>query len=526
MIPYLRRIVDIGLDLFRIDLRSLALFRIGLGLIIIGDLIVRVGSLTAHYSDYGILPRGVYLTQFEHQKWYYSIHYLSGEPAIIALLFILAGIFALGYTLGYKTKTCAILSFIFLVSLQNRNDLVLHGGDAYLRVLLFWSLFLPLSSKWSLDNWRLNRPYNKINSIVTFGSLAILVQIVLFYVSTGLLKNHSVWTTHFTAVYYALNLDHFTAPLGLEIAKYNRVTKLLTILTLHIEKYGMILMFIPFFTQQLRLLGVIIFIGFHIGIHLTMDLGIFHYVCLSALFLFLPSCFWDTLLVHYKTRLATITFFNKVFNHKGEFSNYIKKFIPRTTFAEITITTDYSQSSRLKNKTKKFYNRCLQGFAAFLIIYVILWNLRELDSSFEKYLSYEHNWIARVLRIDQRWELFSPYPMIDDGWFIVSAHLNDDTQIDLFRNGSPVTYTKPKLVSADYKDERWQKYMIQLWYLDNFEHRKYYLDYLYRSWGGENNKDIKINKIELIYMLEKTPPMGREHAMPEKVYLLERSYEN
>ncbi|NET13417.1 MAG: hypothetical protein F6K08_11435, partial [Okeania sp. SIO1H6] len=41
--------------LFGLDLRSLALFRIGLALIIITDLIIRAGDLTAHYSDAGVL---------------------------------------------------------------------------------------------------------------------------------------------------------------------------------------------------------------------------------------------------------------------------------------------------------------------------------------------------------------------------------------------------------------------------------------------------------------------------------------
>jgi hypothetical protein len=36
------------------DLRSLALFRIGLALVVLTDLFIRFGNLTAHYSDVGV----------------------------------------------------------------------------------------------------------------------------------------------------------------------------------------------------------------------------------------------------------------------------------------------------------------------------------------------------------------------------------------------------------------------------------------------------------------------------------------
>ncbi len=49
---------------YGLDLRSLALFRIGLAALILGDLIWRARDLRAFYTDFGVLPRAVLLHRF------------------------------------------------------------------------------------------------------------------------------------------------------------------------------------------------------------------------------------------------------------------------------------------------------------------------------------------------------------------------------------------------------------------------------------------------------------------------------
>ena len=102
--------------LISLDLRSLALFRVCLGLILLADLGIRAGDLHPHYTDAGVLR--------------------ADEIALLV---------------GFYTRAATFLSFVLLLSLHNRNPLVLHGGDSLLRLLLFWSLLLPLGACWSLD---------------------------------------------------------------------------------------------------------------------------------------------------------------------------------------------------------------------------------------------------------------------------------------------------------------------------------------------------------------------------------------
>ena len=62
--------------IFSIDYRSLAAFRIGLALILLCDLFNRSQDLVAHYTDLGVLPRDIYIQQFQ-PVWHWSVHLMG-----------------------------------------------------------------------------------------------------------------------------------------------------------------------------------------------------------------------------------------------------------------------------------------------------------------------------------------------------------------------------------------------------------------------------------------------------------------
>ena len=136
---------------FSLDYRSIAALRIIIGLTLLFDVIQRSTSLIAHYTDLGLLPRSE-LFRIDNYNGYWSLHFINGSPLFISILFIIAGVFALMMIVGYKTRIATIVSFIMLISIHNRNPMVLQGGDVALRVILFWMIFMPLSNRFSLDN--------------------------------------------------------------------------------------------------------------------------------------------------------------------------------------------------------------------------------------------------------------------------------------------------------------------------------------------------------------------------------------
>jgi len=136
-----------------LDLRSLSLFRIGIALMVIADLALRSRYIVEHYTDMGIYPRSALQTLGESMTTL-SFHTASGQLWFIVVLFIIHGLFALSLLVGYRTRLASIVLFIMTVSLHNRDMIINSGADDLLRVVLFWSMFLPLDRYWSWDKDR------------------------------------------------------------------------------------------------------------------------------------------------------------------------------------------------------------------------------------------------------------------------------------------------------------------------------------------------------------------------------------
>ena len=159
---------------FGIDARSLALFRISIGLILLADLCIRVRSLPEHYSDEGVYPRKAWLeassTAFELTStgatavtpepgadWLWSLHAMNGRVEFQAGLFALAGAAAMAMIVGWRTRTATFLSWLLLTSLHYRNETICNAGDDLLRVMLFWAMFAPLGCRWAMDCFQQRR---------------------------------------------------------------------------------------------------------------------------------------------------------------------------------------------------------------------------------------------------------------------------------------------------------------------------------------------------------------------------------
>ncbi len=238
-------------DVFGIDLRTLALFRVCLGLWLIVDLIIRAGHLTAHYTDFGVLPRAEAISHIS--PWRLSIHLINGSTAFQAILFILAGVFALCLVLGYRTRIATIVSWVLLLSLQNRNPILLQGGDNLALMLLFWGMFLPLGARFSIDEALNSRTEAVPNSFASVATMAILVQCMSVYFFSAFLKSGPEWMPDGTAVYYALHVDRFASPLAVWFRQFDLPMRGLTYFVWWLELIGPLLMFAPFFRVPLRL---------------------------------------------------------------------------------------------------------------------------------------------------------------------------------------------------------------------------------------------------------------------------------
>ena len=575
--------------MFGLDYRSLALMRIGIGVTILLDLIQRSTSLFVHYSDQGILPRADYLDKW-YNKWYVSLHMASGMAGFEGVLFVIAGIFAIMLILGYRTRLAIVVSWFLLISLHNRNPLVLQGGDVIFRAAVFWMMFLPLGSRFSLDRILNRIPRPKQNMILGVETIAYIIQVGLFYFMTGFLKTGTAWQDG-TAVYYALSVDQLTTWFGTWLSHQDYLTHPLTIATRYLEYYGAFLFITPVLSGPLRTLAVFLFAGLQFGFNISMHLGLFGLICIVITLGILPSWFWDTLVLrmrHWFEKRAKgglsiyydydCTFCSKVtriikqllmlspttvvlpsstdkaieakmleknswvvidqyqnqhFGFDGIVTviSYSPLFAPFALIGKIpgishigeycyrlvankrTLVCKPEEPEQPWKMPKKILYGAQSILVGGLLIYIILWNMDTTGKY--NFISQKNEWVGWLTRIDQKFDMFAPTPLTEDGWYIIPGTLRDGTGTDVFReklnttNYVPVSYEKPKSVSSLYKNQRWQKYMMNLWGKSYAPYRELYGKYICREWNGSHGYDQNLMDFKMVFMLEKTPPEGQ-----------------
>jgi hypothetical protein len=276
-------------EFFTLDLRALAFFRIALATFIFLDWIDRLPDIRTHYSDAGIIPRDV-ITGINP----FSVHMMHGSVWFQSILFAIAIFFSLLLLVGWRTPWVALINWFFLVSIHSRNPALMQGGDHLLRAITFWSIFLPLGAYWSVDASREgDRPTS--TRVLSPASVAYVLQMCVIYWFAAGWKWLGPWREEGTAVYLTLHIDHFPTRLGLIVREMPTLCWYLTHATVWLETLGPVLLLLPFHVGLQRLIVVAMFILFHAGLALCMELGHFPFVCMVAWLPLIPPSFWDRL---------------------------------------------------------------------------------------------------------------------------------------------------------------------------------------------------------------------------------------
>jgi hypothetical protein len=282
-------------EIFGLDLRSLAVFRIGLASVVLIDLAVRAGQIEAHYSDSGVLPRSALIDQFLN-PWYWSINLISGQPFVQALLFGAAIAIALCLLVGFRTRLATIALWAAIVSIHNRNPALIFAGDDALRAILFWSMFLPLGACYAIDSALNSSPRPLPKRALSFATVALMVQLGFIYMFSAWFKHQSpMWSSENSAVYYALHFDPYATAFDRLLVGLPWLLAPLTVIVLWLEWLGPLLLLVPVRTSFFRCLAIGLFILLHIGFGLFFEIGIFPLLCISTWLAFLPSQVWDAL---------------------------------------------------------------------------------------------------------------------------------------------------------------------------------------------------------------------------------------
>lgn len=461
-----------------IDARSLAVFRVGLALVLLTDLATRLADLRAHYTDAGILPRWASL------EWLglparLSLHNLNGAAGFQVFLFAVAALFATLLLLGWRTRLATVCSFVLLCSLHARNPAILHGGDKLLRVCLFWAMFLPLGAAASVD--RALSPSAVPAQFVSVAAFAARLQICLVYWVTGLRKSAPAWHLDGTAIWTALSLDYLATPWGRTLRGFPALLRFVTRASLLLELLGPL----GAWSRRgwVRCATIAVFVGFHLlGTAPALRLGNFPWISAVAWSLFLPAWFWE--------------------RWPGRWT-LPARWLERARAAALRLGQGEDPLVGVRG--------ALPGaLAAAAIVAVVGFNLRSLTVAADAGARPAGTVrLGEFAGLAQEWRMFSPGPPLDDGWYVMLGALRDGREVDLW-SGLPPDPRKPESVSGSQRNARWIKYLENLRLPAQVHHRRLFGDYLCREWNRDHQGGATLDRLSLFVFLELTVPPDRE----------------
>jgi hypothetical protein len=533
---------------FDADLRSLAAFRIAMSIVILIDLVGKARNLTVFYTDDGVLPRRILLAEL--RTWSVSLNFMSGTFLVQALLFGVGFAAALALLVGYRTRLASTVVWVVLLSIQWRNPFLLHGADELLRVILFWSMFLPLGARWSVDRSRQATPVPISNRFVSVGVAGLFLQIAFMYWFAIILKSGPEWREDGTALYYALSSDQLISSTGAYMLNFPGLLKVLSFGTLAIEALAPILLFSPFLKGPLRTTGVALIVSLHFGILIAMNIGVFPLISAFCMICYLPAWFWDTALPWLRAippgarrsgrlveqvaaipdRLRTAPLWDRLASMKRA-SLTLDSVSAAASLAETRLAPSRGQTGDRAYAVELTPTITLRASAAsnllatFFLIYVLTMNVTTVTDYTMPLPEYSLP-MSVALGLDQRWAMYSPTPAQFSYWYTVPGVLGDGSQVNLLpaaANQDParveeISWDKPSSVNESYRDIYWLRYLTTLMMPSSQERLLHFGGYICRSWNEwYPDGPMQLQTFDIVYFTQPTLPEGERGEIDPRV---------
>ena len=190
---------------FALDLRSLAAFRMAIGLVVAADAVLRSRDVALMFAPDGMFPLAV-LRQYLPEPCVWSLATIVDASWCGPAILLLEGAAGLLMAVGCGTRWATLAAWLAVVSVLRRTAPATNAGDSWLACLLFWGMFLPLGAAWSWDRrWAGAR-----GTVASAASACLVLQIAVVYLVAGLSKWNDTWLSG-EAMRHAVSVhDHGT----------------------------------------------------------------------------------------------------------------------------------------------------------------------------------------------------------------------------------------------------------------------------------------------------------------------------
>ena len=396
----------------QLDRESLAAFRIAAGAILVADAILRTRDFWLFFSPTGIFPLTQLQTYLEPGCW--SLNFLNENMWWQGAMLATEAIAGLSLMAGYLTSLTSVVAWIAWTSILRRTEPAANAGDFWMATLLFWGIFLPLGNTFSLD-----KQLQKRNGYAICGltPAVFVAQVLVVYFYAGISKLNSDWLNG-SALGYILSVHDHGTWVGEILGSSRLTTYLFSEATLFLEIIGPLL-YIFCGNRFVRRLIAVSFILFHVGIWITLSVGIFAPIGISAWLALMP---WG----------------------------------PRSSPSCPENFYPHKSNARLRQYVSQIKNTTVA--IALFIAGLSLFCNTTLERGDRPY------WISvaiNAMTLEQSWGMFGDVGP-QEQWVTGKATLKDDSVVDLLRKGRPFCDVRPQGGFSSLPNHRWHKIFWEL----------------------------------------------------------------
>ncbi|PTX60798.1 putative DCC family thiol-disulfide oxidoreductase YuxK [Melghirimyces profundicolus] len=260
-----------------------ALTRIGLGAGVLFHLLYHYSERHLLWGGEGLWPTAKFLEGSE-ERGIWTLFHISESPWFFEGVYHLGILATLMFILGFKTRLATILTFLTVWSLYYRNPFVTNGGDNILRIQLFYLMFAQAGARFSLDRvFRKNKKPGRAEPCLSIlhnaAVVAVILQLLFMYFTSGIYKVMGSMWQEGTAVYYAMRVQDYVWP-GVSEWIWSSEARIVFL------TYSSVLFQVAFpflllnrYTKYLAVAGAF---AFHTGVGLMMNLALFSWYMISC----------------------------------------------------------------------------------------------------------------------------------------------------------------------------------------------------------------------------------------------------
>ena len=419
---------------FKLDTRSLAVFRIALAILVVVDLVLRARNVELFYTEQGVVPQSLALAAPPVDVP--SIYFLSSEPWVTVALFSIHALLGCLLFVGYRTRLSTVLVAVFVVSLDLRNPLVLSYADTLFMWLLFWAIFLPLGERWSVDAVHAEREPRA--SVSGLPAALILLQVITVYFVNGLYKTGSeLWASGEAAV-LVMELDDMTFLAAELVASQPALLELGGRIW-----YAMLLgsWLLVVLHGRARTLLVALFVLTHLSFAVTVRIGAFAFVSIAGVLLFFQGSFWTDLRT-VVNRLGGDDWVSTL----AQRAEYVADRVPRAP--------EFGSVQYLRRYRRPLVVGVAVGIAALVVISLLsAGGVVETDTAADIEAG-----TTTVIAHQTEWSIFAPEPRTTARQYVIAAESTAGDQRDLLTDRE-LTSERPTELQTQFETYRERFYL-------------------------------------------------------------------